>query len=114
MLPGDRSPLAHAPVSALPYAVRHSNEEASAPSAPAYQDRDGAHSRPRLLAGNWYSTTELAAHLRVDASTLRRWRTARPPQGPPFISVSERVVLYSATDVEEWLHRRRTTPDRKV
>ncbi|POG48365.1 DNA-binding protein [Streptomyces sp. ZL-24] len=52
--------------------------------------------------------------LRVDTSTLRRWRTARPPQGPPFIAVSERVVMYSAIDVEEWLRRRRTVPHRNA
>ncbi|MCC9705935.1 hypothetical protein E4N62_12145 [Streptomyces sp. MNU76] len=46
----------------------------------------------------------------MDASTLRRWRTAQPPQGPPFVTVSERVVMYSALDVEEWLRRRRTVP----
>ncbi|MEV0481846.1 hypothetical protein OG194_05585 [Streptomyces sp. NBC_01288] len=50
----------------------------------------------------------------MDASTLRRWRTARPPQGPPFVSVSERVVMYSALDVEEWLHSRRTVPRREA
>ncbi|MCX4712949.1 helix-turn-helix domain-containing protein [Streptomyces griseus] len=69
-------------------------------------------SRSPLLANAWYSTRELAACLRVDTSTLRRWRTARPPQGPPFVSVSERVVMYSAVDVEEWLRRHRTVPRR--
>ncbi|WSU40524.1 helix-turn-helix domain-containing protein [Streptomyces sp. NBC_01089] len=73
-----------------------------------------ADSRSPLLASAWYSTRELAAWLRVDASTLRRWRTARPPQGPPFVSVSERVVMYSANDVEEWLLSRRTNPRRDV
>ena len=28
---------------------------------------------------------ELAGMLGVDPSTLRRWRTARPRQGPPFV-----------------------------
>ncbi|WP_329938439.1 helix-turn-helix transcriptional regulator [Streptomyces sp. BE308] len=72
--------------------------------------RDG--SRSSLLANAWYSTSDLAACLRVNTSTLRRWRTARPPQGPPFVSVSERVIMYSAVDVEEWLHRHRTVPRR--
>ncbi|NUR02788.1 MAG: DNA-binding protein [Streptomyces sp.] len=48
--------------------------------------------------------------MRVDASTLRRWGTAQSPQGPPFVTVSERVVMYSALDVEEWLRHRRTVP----
>ncbi|MFE7570474.1 helix-turn-helix transcriptional regulator [Streptomyces sp. NPDC057539] len=67
-----------------------------------------------LLANAWYSTSELAGRLRVDTSTLRRWRTARPPQGPPFVSVSDRVVMYSALDVEEWLRSRRTVPHREA
>ncbi|MFF4871402.1 helix-turn-helix transcriptional regulator [Streptomyces sp. NPDC000961] len=68
------------------------------------------HYRPPLLANAWYSTKDLATRLRVDASTLRRWRTAQPPQGPPFVSISERVVMYSAADIEEWLHSRRVSP----
>ncbi|EFE78996.1 predicted protein [Streptomyces filamentosus NRRL 15998] len=67
-------------------------------------------SRSSLLTNSWYSTRDLAACLRVDTSTLRRWRTARPPQGPPFVAVSERVVMYSTVDVEEWLRCRRTIP----
>ncbi|MEV6246723.1 helix-turn-helix domain-containing protein [Streptomyces sp. NPDC051742] len=64
-----------------------------------------------LLGGAWYTTNDLARMLGLDPSTLRRWRTSRPPQGPPFACVSERVVMYSATDVEEWLHSRRTAPN---
>ncbi|MCM1948047.1 hypothetical protein NC315_22070 [Streptomyces sp. G2] len=45
---------------------------------------------------------------------MRRWRTSRPPQGPPFVSISERVVMYSAADVDEWLQSRRTAPNRKA
>ncbi|WP_323370992.1 helix-turn-helix domain-containing protein [Streptomyces katsurahamanus] len=62
------------------------------------------------LSGAWYSTRELACLLRVDPSTLRRWRTAHPRQGPPYVPVSGRVVLYSARDVETWLTERRVTP----
>ena len=47
---------------------------------------------------------------RVDPSTLRRWRTARPRQGPPFICLSSRVTLYSAHDVRRWLATRRIDP----
>ncbi|MFF8958597.1 helix-turn-helix domain-containing protein [Streptomyces sp. NPDC014894] len=61
------------------------------------------------LSGTWYSTGELAGLLRVDPSTLRRWRTAHPLQGPPYVPVSGRVVLYSARDVETWLAERRVT-----
>ncbi|MFE7039654.1 hypothetical protein ACFU9X_09435 [Streptomyces atratus] len=41
---------------------------------------------------------------------LRRRRTAHPRQGPPYIPVSSRVVLYSARDVETWLTERRVIP----
>jgi predicted DNA-binding transcriptional regulator AlpA len=65
-----------------------------------------------LLAGRWYSTEELAKLLGVDASSIRRWRTSRPPQGPPFVKLSSRVTVYSAVDVENWLHSRRVDPGR--
>ncbi|MEU4164525.1 helix-turn-helix domain-containing protein [Actinoplanes sp. NPDC026670] len=57
------------------------------------------------------TTEELAKMLRVDPSSVRRWRTARPAQGPPFIQLSERVIMYSITDVREWLASRRITPE---
>jgi hypothetical protein len=66
---------------------------------------------PDLLVGEWYTTEELAARLGVDPSTVRRWRTSNPPQGPPFIRVSARVTIYSAIDVETWLRKRRTDPE---
>ncbi|MFE6101926.1 helix-turn-helix transcriptional regulator [Streptomyces laurentii] len=91
----------------------HPAQEVSPQSASRCQQHEQSHD-PLLSAGTWYSTRELAAALRIDASTLRRWRTSRPPQGPPFVSMSDRVVMYSATDVEKWLHSRRTAPDRKA
>lgn len=66
---------------------------------------------PDLLTGRWYSTEELAVRLGVDPSTVRRWRTADPLQGPPFVRLSARVVVYNAEDVEAWLRRRRTDPE---
>jgi transposase-like protein len=63
-----------------------------------------------LLDGNWFTTEELARMLGVDPSTLRRWRTARPRQGPPFVCLSSRVTLYSAQDVRRWLATRRIDP----
>ncbi|MFQ6331692.1 helix-turn-helix transcriptional regulator [Nocardia sp. CWNU-33] len=58
----------------------------------------------------WYTTEEVARMLSVDASSLRRWRTARPPQGPPFVQVSDRVVRYSSADVESYLQSKRVDP----
>jgi predicted DNA-binding transcriptional regulator AlpA len=63
-----------------------------------------------LLRGDWLTTEELARVLGVDSSTVRRWRTSRPVQGPPFVQLSERVTVYSAYDVEEWLRSRRIDP----
>ncbi|WP_348651158.1 helix-turn-helix domain-containing protein [Micromonospora sp. WMMD882] len=56
------------------------------------------------------STEELAELLDVDPSTVRRWRTVPPLQGPPFIPISERVVKYATADVERWLSARRVDP----
>lgn len=58
----------------------------------------------------WYSTEELAKLLRVDPSSVRRWRTIEPLQGPPFVRVSARHTIYSAADVDAWLRVRRIDP----
>jgi len=63
-----------------------------------------------LLHSGWYTTDEVAALLGVDASTLRRWRSSRPRQGPPFVRLSSRVTLYSVPDVQRWLASRRIDP----
>ncbi|MEU9157846.1 helix-turn-helix domain-containing protein [Streptomyces sp. NPDC048417] len=98
------------PIATIANAELHSKKEAAADPAAAHHHAISPDSQAALLTGAWYSTSDLAACLRVDASTLRRWRTAQPPQGPPFVTVSERVVMYSALDVEEWLRHRRTVP----
>ncbi|WP_067658159.1 helix-turn-helix transcriptional regulator [Nocardia harenae] len=64
----------------------------------------------RLVDGGWFTTRELAALLGVDASSLRRWRTANPPYGPAYVRVSARVVKYSAEDIEVWLQGKRFDP----
>ncbi|WP_432838939.1 helix-turn-helix transcriptional regulator [Dactylosporangium sp. CA-092794] len=56
------------------------------------------------------NTEELASLLDVDPSTIRRWRTAQPLQGPPFIQISERVTKYRTEDVDQWLDSRRVVP----
>ncbi|MFF7728767.1 helix-turn-helix transcriptional regulator [Streptomyces sp. NPDC008001] len=62
------------------------------------------------LTTSWYTTEEVAQLLKRDPSTLRRWRTARPPQGPPFVQLSRRAVMYSALDLQQWLDSRRIDP----
>ncbi len=56
------------------------------------------------------TTEELATLLRRDPSTLRRWRTSRPPQGPPFLRLSSGVTMYDVEDVRLWLARSRVDP----
>ncbi|WP_280346294.1 helix-turn-helix domain-containing protein [Nocardia neocaledoniensis] len=63
-----------------------------------------------LSADGWYTTEEVAALLKVDPSSLRRWRTAVPPQGPPFVHLSGRVTRYLGTDLFAYLRRNRTDP----
>ncbi|MER5865908.1 helix-turn-helix domain-containing protein [Kitasatospora sp. NPDC002040] len=63
-----------------------------------------------LLNGGWYSTEDVAALIDVDPSTLRRWRTSTPLQGPPFVRLSARVTVYSIPDVQAWLESRRVVP----
>ena len=57
------------------------------------------------------TTEELARLLRRDPSTLRRWRTARPVQGPPFLRLSTGVTMYDMDDVDRWLASCRVEPE---
>lgn len=57
------------------------------------------------------TTQDLARLMQVDPSSVRRWRTAVPMQGPPFIRLSSRVVKYRRDDVERWLAGRRVDPE---
>ena len=59
---------------------------------------------------NEYITdTQLCELVRVDPRTTQRWRTTE--QGPPFVRVGARRILYRRSDVEAWLlartHRHR-------
>lgn len=63
-----------------------------------------------MSARTLLSTEDLAELLDVDPSTIRRWRTARPVQGPPFIQISARVTKYRPEDVDEWLASLRVDP----
>ncbi|SEG92476.1 Helix-turn-helix domain-containing protein [Thermomonospora echinospora] len=71
---------------------------------------DENHASAELLLGGWYTTEQLAEIIGVDPSTLRRWRTSNPVQGPPFVRMSGAVTRYSVLDVERWLANRRIDP----
>jgi hypothetical protein len=102
--------LPNEPIATIADTEPHHEKEAAAYSAAPLHHVVSPDNQALLMTNAWYSTSDLAACLRVDASTLRRWRTAQPPQGPPFVTVSKRVVMYSALDIEEWLRRRRIVP----
>ena len=53
----------------------------------------------------FYTTAEIAKILRVDPSTLRRWRRQEPPSGPRAKRLSERSWRYYHSDLIEWLNR---------
>lgn len=61
-------------------------------------------------ADNFLSTKDLASLIHVDPSTLRRWRNAEPPAGPPFTRLSPGVVVYNLVDVHLWIARGRIDP----
>ncbi|MFF2044021.1 helix-turn-helix transcriptional regulator [Kitasatospora sp. NPDC058170] len=63
-----------------------------------------------LLGAGWYSTEDVASLIGVDPSTLRRWRTSKPMQGPPFVRLTSRITVYSVADVQSWLESRRIVP----
>ncbi|HSA50016.1 MAG TPA: DNA-binding protein [Yinghuangia sp.] len=67
-----------------------------------------------LLHSGWYETEDVVALLGVDPSTLRRWRTLSPPQGPPFVQLTSRVTKYSIPDVQAWLAAVRVDPAREA
>jgi predicted DNA-binding transcriptional regulator AlpA len=69
-------------------------------------NRDGGAADDALM-----TTEQLARMLGVDPSSVRRWRTSTPVQGPPFIRMSDRVVKYRHADVERWLNSRRVDPE---
>ncbi|WP_278265271.1 DNA-binding protein [Nocardia sp. AG03] len=48
--------------------------------------------------------------LEVDPSSLRRWRSATPPQGPPFFHLAGRVTRYLGADIIEYLRASRVDP----
>ncbi|MFF3073318.1 helix-turn-helix domain-containing protein [Kitasatospora sp. NPDC057936] len=92
----------------VPTASRFSVPTPAVAVAPAYEADPAAEFD--LLHGGWYSTEELATLLNVDPSTLRRWRTAAPPQDPPFVQIAPRLYLYSIPDTQLWLAEKRTDP----
>jgi predicted DNA-binding transcriptional regulator AlpA len=71
---------------------------------------EDSYATPDLLHSGWYTTEDVADLIGVDSSTLRRWRTSTPLQGPPFVRLTSRVTMYSVPDVEAWLSSRRIDP----
>ncbi|WUV83306.1 helix-turn-helix domain-containing protein [Streptomyces sp. NBC_01476] len=86
-------------------------QRSAIPAAHSAPTRHAVDATPAgLRTSRLLTTEEVARLLRVDPSSVRRWRAERPPQGPPFIRLSERVVLYGADDLQGWLDERRSVP----
>ncbi len=63
--------------------------------------------RPDAFASDlFYTTDEMARILKVDPSTLRRWRRMKEPKGPLATCISDRTWRYHQADFVEWLTRR--------
>jgi predicted DNA-binding transcriptional regulator AlpA len=62
-------------------------------------------------AGNdeWLTEAELSREYRVPRSTLRWWRAKGT--GPRHYRLSERVVRYRRSQVDEWFAARAVEPD---
>jgi hypothetical protein len=84
--------------------ILRAGQDTGLQTPPASQAQDD------LLHSGWYTTEEMAALLKVDPSTLRRWRTTTPPQGPPFVKLATRHYVYSVLDAQRWVQARRTDP----
>lgn len=56
------------------------------------------------LSAEFLTDAQLCALLHVDSRTTLRWRT--DGDGPLFIRVGQRRVLYSRNDVDNWLASR--------
>ncbi|TPG13181.1 helix-turn-helix domain-containing protein [Sphingomonas oligophenolica] len=54
------------------------------------------------------TTAETAPRLRINASTLERWRGAS--KGPAWLRLGGRIY-YQETDVEAWIERQRVDPE---
>lgn len=52
----------------------------------------------------FYTTAEMARILKVDPSTLRRWRRQEPPSGPRAKRLSDRSWRYYHSDFIEWMN----------
>ena len=55
----------------------------------------------------FYTTEEMAKILKVDSSTLRRWRRLKIPKGPKATCISERTWRYYHADFVGWMNERR-------
>lgn len=48
-------------------------------------------------------TEEVSAIIRVPVGTLRRWRSQKPPVGPPSFPLNGFRVVYRRSKLREWL-----------
>lgn len=52
------------------------------------------------------TTNEAGEYLNIAPGTLQNWRSER--RGPPFVTLSARMVRYKLSDLEEWIQKNST------
>ena len=62
--------------------------------------------REEFMSIRLLTEKQLSEELRIDRSTLWRWRT----EGMPWVLLGSRSVRYRLTDVQEWLRDREMAP----
>jgi predicted DNA-binding transcriptional regulator AlpA len=64
----------------------------------------------QAMRDNLLRVDEVSGTLRVNRTTLRRWRVSG--DGPPFIRLGPKVIVYREMDLAEWIEQRRNTEAR--
>ncbi|WP_052389467.1 helix-turn-helix domain-containing protein [Belnapia moabensis] len=69
------------------------------------------HAEPHgpAVVSEYLTQSEIAKRYKLSERTIERWRLIG--EGPPFVRVGPRRILYRLTDCEAWLAER-THPDR--
>lgn len=59
------------------------------------------------MTNGYLSTAEFCKQHRVSARTAMRWRGSG--EGPPWVRVGPRLILYPIADTEAWAEQRKFT-----
>jgi predicted DNA-binding transcriptional regulator AlpA len=84
--------------------VIHDTWEQQVASPSASRSRDRAHtvlSASKRSPEDLLTTLQTAEQYAIKPATLRNWRWKR--QGPPFVRVGSKKIVYRRADVDAWL-----------